>query len=319
MDIILFIPGFIILLKSADWLVDGAGNIARYRGISELVVGLTIVAFGTSLPELVVNLVSVSTGNTQIAIGNIFGSNVANVLLILGVAALFAPLKVASSTIKSEIPFSILAALLVGFLANAHLFQESSGLLLSRIDGAILLFFFALFLLYVIQMSKDQNDSQETANSEEPLNLRKQYLLVGIGIVGLFLGGKFTVDGAVAIADWIGLSKSFVGLTVIAVGTSLPELITSVVAARKGRADMAVGNVVGSNIFNILWILGLSAVIQPLPFDQINNMDVLVIIFSATLIVIFQVVGKYGRIRRTGGALLLLLYAAYIYYLWLRS
>lgn len=315
MEMVLFFIGFFILIKGAGWLVDGASVLAKKMGVSDLVVGLTIVSFGTSLPELLVNLFASIEGNTEIAIGNILGSNVANVLLILGITALISKIPVQRSTLLSEIPFALTASLLLGFLANANLFDSaSSSLYLGRLDGIILLFFFLLFMLYIISLSKAEV-KQETDHAVVPKTSKGSYIKIFIGLVCLYFGGLWVVDGATEIALYFGLSQSFIGLTVIAVGTSLPELVTSAVAAYRGNADIAIGNVIGSNIFNILWILGLSAVIKPLPFLLASNFDIVVIIGSSALLIICLIVGKRNVLQRWAGLLFVLCYIAYIYLL----
>ena len=294
----------------------GASSIAKSKNISDMVIGLTIVSFGTSLPELVINIFSSFQGSGEIAIGNVFGSNIANILLILGISAMVHPLKIHRPTIVSEIPFSIVAALLVGFLANAFLFDSDPNLKLSRIDGGILIFFFALFLIYIFKVSQENLAEEEY---QAKYAFRKSLLFIGLGLAGLFLGGKFTVDGAIYIARSMGMSEAFIGLTIVAVGTSLPELVTSAVAAYRRQVDIAVGNVIGSNIFNIFWILGVSALIKPLPFEVTGNIDILMIIFSSILIILVLPISKRRSIEKWHGALFVLIYAAYIYYLILRG
>ncbi|WP_317192613.1 calcium/sodium antiporter [Fulvivirga lutea] len=312
---ILFVLGFVFLIKGADWLVDGASNIAQKYNVSQMIIGLTIVSFGTSLPELLVNINASVTGNPELAIGNIFGSNIANILLILGVSALITPLPITKNIYFSEIPFSLVATLLVGFLANAALFTDERSLALSRLDGIILLVFFVLFMgyIYVVFKSDKSELTKETTVSTQPMG--KSLLLILAGLVGLYFGGDWVVNGATVIAEQFGLSQTFIGLTVVAIGTSLPELFTSAVAAFKKNTDIAVGNVVGSNIFNLLWILGVSAVIRPLPFDVASNTDIVMIIFSSTLLIFAVAVGKGARIVRWEGALFVAVYVAYIVYL----
>lgn len=322
MTYVLFVVGFVLLIKGADILVEGASSIAKKNNIPELVIGLTIVSFGTSMPELVVNILASTSGSSELAIGNILGSNIANVLLILGVAALIKPLPIQQSIYFTEIPLSLVATLLVGFLANADLFVEVTGLTLSRVDGVILLFFFALFMFYIYVVSK--TDKSPEIINEEPentasLSKTKSILFIIGGSIALFLGGKWVVDGAIDIALAFGLSETFIGLTVVAIGTSLPELVTSAVAAKKGQADLAVGNVIGSNIFNLLWILGISSVINPLPFDVVSNADILMIIMASTLLIFAVIVGKRPRIDRWEGALFLVVYFGYLGYLVLRG
>ena len=310
---VLFALGFVLLIKGADWLVNGATAIAKKYRISDMVIGLTIVSMGTSMPELVVNILASLSGSAELAVGNVFGSNVANILLILGVAALIYPLPLQRSTVMSEIPFSLMAALLVGFLANAALFDQYQGLIISRTDGIVLLFFFALFMLYIFKVAREGKHEAEESYREQPM-LRAGGLAL-LGMFSLFLGGKWTVDGATFIATQLGMSESFIGLTVVAIGTSLPELVTSAVAASRRNTDIAVGNAVGSNIFNILWILGISAVIHPLPFNVLSNFDILMIIFASTLLILSVSLEKKRQVGRISGVVFLLCYVAYVVFL----
>jgi cation:H+ antiporter len=316
--IVLFFVGFVLLIKGADWLVDASGILARRFGVSDLVVGLTVVSFGTSLPELTVNLLASFNGSSDIAIGNIFGSNIANILLILGATALVARLPVQRDTVISEIPFSLMAALLVGFLANTSIFQgPRQQLMLDRTEGFIILFFFLLFMAYIVEMAIRDKTSVLPHYHPPDTNapLLKQILIMLVGFICLYLGGRWVVEGAVEIARWFGMSEAFIGLTIIAIGTSLPELITSVVAAYRGNTDIAVGNVVGSNIFNLLWVLGLSAVIRPLPFSVPSNMDILMIIGSSALLLMVFVANRKFEISRLTGLVFLALYTAYLVFL----
>ncbi|WP_421878744.1 calcium/sodium antiporter [Marinoscillum sp.] len=318
---VLFILGFAILIKAADFLVEGAGSIAKRFAIPELVIGLTIVSFGTSMPELIVNVLASFKGSSELAIGNIFGSNIANILLILGASALVRPLPIQRSIYYTEIPISLVATFMVGFLANANLFSSGSGLAISQFDGVLLLLFFGLFMTYIYVVSQDNKKDLYNTDDEEVklMTMPKSVIYVGIGVVGLFVGGKWIVDGAILIAQNFGLSESFIGLTVIAIGTSLPELVTSVVAARKGRADMAIGNVIGSNIFNIFWILGLSATIKSLPFNELNNDDILMLIFSNTVLIFAVINGKKPMVSRFEGLVFVVIYFSYLTYLVLRG
>ncbi|UII22018.1 calcium/sodium antiporter [Fulvivirga ligni] len=313
---ILFGLGFVVLIKGADLLVLGSSSIAKRFNVSEMIIGLTIVSFGTSLPELLVNLTASFKGSSEIAIGNIFGSNIANILLILGVSSIIRALPITKNIYFSEIPFSLIATLLVGFLANAALLSDHRVLTLSRLDGSILLVFFCLFLGYIYVVHRSNETPQDvTINTSELLSKKKSVLYILGGLVGLYFGGEWVVNGAVKIAQDFGLSETFIGLTVIAIGTSLPELFTSAVAAYKNNTDIAVGNVVGSNIFNLLWILGISAVVRPLPFDVASNTDIVMIIFASALLLFAVAVGKGAKIVRWEGALFVLVYLGYIYYL----
>ncbi|MTI21311.1 calcium/sodium antiporter [Fulvivirga sp. RKSG066] len=312
---ILFVVGFVLLIKGADILVDGATSIGKKLNVSSLVIGLTIVSFGTSLPELLVNLVSSYNDAPDIGVGNILGSNIANILLILGIAALINPLPITKNTYFIEIPFSLTATLLVGFLANASLFgTKGVDFVISQYDGGILLFFFVLFMGYVYIVSK-QRKSEFADSDYKEMSTSKSVLLIVAGMVGLYFGGQWVVDGAVLMATELGMSERFIGLTIIAVGTSLPELVTSAVAAFKNDTDIAVGNVVGSNIFNLLWILGLSSALKPIPYDVISNSDVFMIIASSTALILAVVVGKRPVISRWEGFFFLIAYFWYITFL----
>ncbi|MBX2927965.1 MAG: calcium/sodium antiporter [Saprospiraceae bacterium] len=315
---ILFVVGLAALIKGADWLVTGSSAIAKQMGLSDFVIGLTIVSVGTSAPELIVNVMASIEGSAGIAIGNVLGSNIANVLLILGVAAIIYSLPIRRNTVLSEIPFSLAAALLVGFLANTDLFGNENEIAgLSRGDGIIILFFFGLFLLYVFTLPSAQEEAAEQPIAVLPI--KRAWLLTGAGIVGLFFGGKWVVEGAIEMSKSLGMSEEFVGLTIVAIGTSLPELVTSAVAAFRKNTDIAVGNVVGSNIFNLLLVLGLSSVIRPLKFHASSNIDILVVVFSGALVIVALAVGRKLVIKRPAGILFTASYVAYIVYLVMRG
>lgn len=310
---LLFIVGFVILIKGAELLVDGATILAKNYHISNLVIGLTIVSMGTSLPELFVNIMASIDGSPGIAIGNILGSNISNVLLILGLTATIKPLPVQKSLYLSEIPMMLAATFMVGFLANANFISNSQGLELSRLDGFFLLMFFVLFMGYIFSIANYTNGDDivdETASS--PHKTSKPVSFIVIGILGLYFGGNWVVAGAVALADVFSLSKSFIGLSIVAVGTSLPELVTSVMAAKKGETDIAMGNIIGSNIFNVLWVLGLSALIRPLAFDTTSNIDLGMVIFSSTLLIFAIIAGKKVKIGRLSGLIFIIIYMCYM-------
>jgi cation:H+ antiporter len=305
----------VFLIKGADMLVTGASSVAKRFNISDMVVGLTVVSFGTSLPELIINIMSSAQGQSELAIGNVFGSNVANLLLIIGITAVICPLPIKRNTILTEIPFSLIATLLVGFLANAVLFGDKTSLYISRFDGAILLFFFVMFMAYIWNIAKTNKDEIIEEDEGPMMSIPKSVVYMVLGGVGLFLGGKWVVDGAVSIAQSFGLSESFIGLTIVAIGTSLPELVTSAMAAFRRNIDIAIGNVIGSNIFNLLWILGISAVINPLPFNVVSNSDIMVMIFASTLLVVVIPIGRKNTIDRWNGIFFLIFYVAYIVFL----
>jgi len=264
------------------------------------------------MPELLVTLLSGLQNNADLAIANIVGSNIANVLLVLGCAAIIRPLPVKNSTVVSEIPFSLTAALLLGFLANAALFSTVPELSISRLDGAILLFFFLLFLVYVYMMSKQGDTEQLARRPGADHSIPRSSIYIALGIVGLYAGGQLVVTSAVDLANIVGIDDSVIGLTIVAVGTSLPELVASCVAAYRGETDIAVGNVVGSNIFNILWIVGFTASIVELPFEAINNTDLVMVIVASTLILLSLVISRSNTILRWHGAVFTVLYAGYL-------
>lgn len=309
---LLFAVGFGILIKGADWLVDGASSLAKKLKIPVIVIGLTIVAFGTSAPEMVVNIFASAQGRTDIAIGNVLGSNILNIFLILGIASIIFPLAVKKNTVWKEIPLSLLAAIAIGLMANDALIDHSGSSAITRIDGLMLLAFFAIFMWYIYGISKG-GGGEEVSIKEIPIP--KSLLFIGLGIACLVLGGKWIVDGAVQLATSLGVSESLIGLTIVAAGTSLPELATSAVAAYKKNADIAVGNIVGSNIFNIFLILGVSSIIRPLPFSVNNNIDVLMTIAASLALFAFMFIGKKKLLERWQGALFIAIYVAYVIFL----
>jgi cation:H+ antiporter len=313
---LLFVVGFVLLIKGADYLVEGSSSLAKRLGVSDLVIGLTIVSFGTSAPELIVNIVASFKGAGDIGIGNILGSNIANIFLILGVSAVIYPLAVKREITWKQIPLNFLAAIVLFLMANDALIDKADSSILSHIDGYILISFFIIFLYYTVHLAKTEK------NGEAHTETRPVYLSILMtvgGIVGLAYGGQWVVNGAVIIAEGFGLSEALIGLTIVAVGTSLPELATSAVAAYKRNTDIAVGNVVGSNIFNIFWVLGLSAAIKPLPFRPEINTDILVFLFATLLLFSFSFVGGRNKINRAEGIIFLVAYVAYIVFLVIRG
>ena len=302
------VVGLVLLVKGADWLVDGASKLAKRLGVTDLVIGLTIVAFGTSMPEFVVNMVSVADGATDLAITNILGSNIFNTLVILGCSALVCPLVAQRSTVRLDIPLNIVAGVLVLVFVFISSPMEPKGL--SRVEGLALLVVFAAFLVYTFYTAKA--DASTTTEST-PFPLWKCVVLILVGLVGLVVGGEMIVKSAVAIARYCGVAESVIGLTIVALGTSLPELATSVVAAFKHNNDIAIGNVVGSNIFNVFFILGTSAIIKHLPVYPGIEIDAALVAVSA-LAVWLLLCNKNRSINRWGGALLLVLYAGYLTY-----
>ena len=309
-----FIIGFIFLIQGAYFLVDGASAIARRLNVSDLVIGLTVVAFGTSMPELFVNIIASVKGNTDIAIGNVVGSNIANVFLILGVSSVIYPLAVTQGTVWKEIPFSLLAAIVLFVVANDHLLDGSRLSNLTRIDGLVFLSFFVIFIYYTFSIA-ERIEGMETLVAARNYSWLRSSLYIISGLAGLTLGGKWIVDGAVDLAGKFGMSESLVGLTIVAVGTSLPELATSAVAAYKRNVEIAIGNVVGSNIFNIFFVLGISAIIKPLPFQMKNNLDIGVVVLASLLLFLFMFTGKKRSLDRWEGLVFTLCYLSYVIYL----
>jgi len=310
---ILFILGFFILIKGADLLVDGSASIAKKLKISNIVIGLTIVAFGTSMPELIVNIFASAQGSEDLALGNVLGSNIANILLILGISAIICPIITKRNTVLKEIPLSILSVIILGVLANDQLIDGRNFSAITRIDGIVLLSFFIIFIYYTFGIAK-AGDSLLPEEKIDTFSYKKSIIFIIIGLVGLASGGKFIVDGAIKIAESFNISESLIGLTIIAIGTSLPELAASAVAAYKKRTDIAIGNVIGSNIFNIFWILGLSAVINPLPFNIAANKDIIMALAASVMLFATMFIGKKKIIELWQGILMIFLYIAYISY-----
>lgn len=311
---VLFAVGFVLLIKGADWLIDGAADIARKFRIPEIVIGLTVVAFGTSAPELAVNIIASVNGNNGLAIGNIVGSNIANVLLILGLCAMIRELTVKTATVWREIPFSLFAALILGYMVNDSMSRNSNVDVVSRADGFVLIALFGLFLFYTVRLGKS-NLTEEIPASDDARPMWKSIGMLLVGLAGLVLGGQWIVDGAVSLARLFGYSESFIGFTIVAVGTSLPELATSIVAVRKGNTDLAIGNVIGSNIFNIFWVLGLSAVISPVEFNASDNFSIFANIGVSAVLFGLLFIGKRHTLEKWQGGLLLVAYMAYVSFL----
>lgn len=315
-NIILLLLGFVFLIKGADILVDGSASLAKKFGLSSLLIGLTIIAFGTSAPELIVNIFSSISGSSDIGMGNIIGSNISNILLILGVAAIICNLKVDDSIVKKQIPFSILSVVALFVLINSVLFNGFGWNGLSRSGGLILILFFIIFIYYTFSISRENEKDFEDVKE---MKSSKAIIFIILGIIALFIGGKMIVDNSVSLALKWGLSESFVGLTIVALGTSLPELAASIVAARKNQIQMAVGNVIGSNIFNLLLVLGLSAVIRPIEYNPAMNFDILFLVFVSTLLFGLIYMGKKLYFTKKEGYILVFLYLVYIVFISIRG
>lgn len=329
-SIIILIVGFILLIKGADFFVEGSSAVAKRLRIPSMIIGMTIVAMGTSLPECAVSVTASLTGNNTLAISNAIGSNIFNLLVVCGVCSLFVPLAVQKSTLQKEFPLSIFCAgllLLLGYL----------GMTLGHIDGIILIIIFAGYLLWMIQSARNArnqtfaDEDSDTAGSKTSLSTEeieqvasninllpawKCIIFILGGMIAIKYGGDFVVNGASAIASSLGLSQTLIGLTIIAMGTSLPELVTSIVAAKKDEVDMAVGNVIGSNIFNILLVLGVAAAISPVGFIMENMIDIAFLILISVITLVFAWTSK--EINRKEGIIMLLLYAVYMVYICMR-
>lgn len=313
LDALYLAGGITLILFSASWLVDGASSIAKRAGIPDMVVGLTVVAFGTSAPELSVNIFSAIKGSSGIALGNVFGSNICNILLILGISAVIHPLPISNNTRWREIPFSLLAAVVIFIMINDRMTGSGAVDSVSRSDGLLLFCFFTIFLAYTFAIAF--RGGIDTGADIKILPAWKSTLLVVAGLAGLFAGGRFLVDGAVSVARIIGISEKVIGITIIAVGTSLPELATSAVAAFKRKTDIAVGNVIGSNIFNIFLVLGTTSLIAPLAPVQPVNVDIFITIFASLMLFIVTITFKQHIVDRIEGVIFIAIYGAYITYL----
>lgn len=317
LSLLLLILGLAILVAGAEGLVRGASSLATRLKIPALVIGLTIVSFGTSAPELTVNLSAAFNGSPDLAIGNVVGSNIANIFLILGICAFIRPLTVKSSTVWKEIPLALLGVVLLFVMGNDALIDGVSFNAITRSDGIVLLSLMAIFMYYIVSMAR--SDQKEVKNEgEEEIKEYGVFLSIGLivaGLAGLVLGGNVLVTEAVKVAQTAGLSEALIGLTIVGIGTSLPELATSVVATRKKQDDIAVGNIVGSNIFNVFFILGITAVITQLPFNTAASSDVLVSTGATVLLFICMFIFRKHKLTRFEGGIFLALYAIYLVYL----
>lgn len=315
LDISLILLGLVMILVGSDWLVEGASGIARKYGISEFIIGLTIVGIGTSMPELVSSVISAIGGHGDMALGNVTGSNICNVLLILGVTALISPIRYTKSNIRKDIPFAIGVSLfLLLVLYNGFgLVREMGTPGISRIDALYLLLIFVIFMIDSFKSAK--KGSEEEEEETKPMPMGKALLLIAVGLAGLIFGGQFFVDHAVSIAERFHVSEAFISITLMAIGTSLPELATCVVAAMKGKNQLALGNVIGSNIFNISLIIGTSAAISPFEIESISTIDMAIVIVAVLLLWMAALTFKKRMLDRVEGAIFILVYIAYMVYL----
>ena len=309
MDYLLLVVGFVLLLKGADFFVEGSSSIAKRLRVPSLIIGLTIVAMGTSLPECAVSISAAIAGNTGVAVGNAVGSNIFNLMVVCGVCALFCPLTVSRGTLTGEFPFSVIVAavlMVLGWL----------GMTLGHIDGFILLVMFAGFLLWMIRSAQKARNESEAEDEYEIRPIWQCIVYIVGGAAAIAAGGQIVVNAASAIATSFGMSQNLIGLTIVAFGTSLPELATSVVAARKHEVDMALGNVIGSNIFNILFVLGVAGAIHPMVFQMENIIDIIVLVVMSIIVLCFAWTKQ--KLVRWEGFTMLVMYAAYVVYICLR-
>jgi len=307
-NILLILAGIVLLVGGAEIFVRSATSVAKRLGMSNIVIGLTVVAFGTSAPELVVNVISALSGTTDLAVSNIVGSNFANILLILGIGAMIRSLRIKQETTTKQIPFALLAIVVAAVMGNDALLNGGTDNIITRGDGVVLIMFFLIFMYYTYGVARvvGEEDNVET------YRLSTTTLMFIAGILGLIFGGKVIVENAVSLATLAGLSESLIGLTIVAVGTSLPELATTVVAVRRGHIDLAIGNAIGSNIFNIFWVLGFTALLAPIPVDPSTNTDFVATIFATALLFGFIFIHKRNHLQRWQGVLFVLLYIGYI-------
>ena len=316
LDIVLIVLGLVLILVGSDWLVDGASGIARKYGISEFIIGMTIVGIGTSMPELVSSVISAVGGHGDMALGNVTGSNICNIFLILGMTALISPIKYTRSNIRKDIPFAIGVSLfLIVMLYNCFgLFREMGTPGISRVDALYLLLIFAIFMIDSFKSAKKGGEEEEE-DDVKPMPMGKALVLIVLGLAGLVFGGQVFVDHTVSIAERFHVSEAFISITLMAVGTSLPELATCVVAAMKGKNQLALGNIIGSNIFNLSLIIGVSAAISPFEIQTISTVDMVIVLVAVLLLWMASFTFKKRMLDRVEGAIFLLVYIGYIGYL----
>ncbi|MBQ8694925.1 MAG: calcium/sodium antiporter [Bacteroidaceae bacterium] len=311
LSIIFFVVGIALVIFGADWLTKGASDLARHLKMSELMIGLTIVAVGTSLPELVISVSSALSGNSGISLGNVLGSNIFNGMLILGTTALITPIMFSGKMLSRELPFNLLASVVVLLVSGSMLVGGAPGEYITRYNGLILLCFCAVFVRYTFSLKGNEEDSA----AQQPMSMGKILLFIAGGLAALIVGGKMFVSGASDIARGFGLSEALIGITIVSVGSSLPELAVSVNAARKGNVGIALGNVLGSNILNVFFILGCSATISPISLEGFTPVDYYVLLASSLFIYLFCAFFGKNKITRWEGGLLVAGYVAYVVYL----
>ena len=307
LNIIFIIVGFFLLVKGADLLVDGSSRIARKFNVKEIIIGLTIVSIGTSMPELIISVTSALKNQSDFAIGNILGSNISNLFFILGVCAIIKPLLFKKQTVRIEIPFVIFLTALLYIFGNNGDYH-----LITELEGIIFIVFCVLFTIYNIFISKNINNSEIEKNKNKDIKLSKSFLLIMIGIILLKFGGDFVIDNASRIATLLGISERVISLTIVAISTSLPELITSALATYKGEIDLAIGNIIGSNILNIVLIIGIMAIINPIPYSVSFNKDLMIFLIGMIFLFIVPFIGEKYKIERVSGFIYLISYFIYI-------
>jgi len=309
--VVLLIIGFILLIKGADFLVDSSSNIAKRFHIPEIIIGLTIVSIGTSLPELFVSVNSAITGHSDMSVGNVVGSNVCNLLLILGLAATINPLKFKRETRLIEMPMCLAVTIIFGILCNTN------GRI-SKPEAILLIVLFAIFIIYTVVMGikgekfdKEDEDIEEAEEDKKKISILKNIIFIIIGIVGLKFGGDLVVNNATIIAEHFHISEQIISLTIVAIGTSLPELVTSVIAAIKGNSDISIGNILGSNIFNMLLIMGVAALINPITYNLVYNFEIVILIIASIILALFPIIPPKNKMSRRNGIIYLILYIIY--------
>ena len=315
-DILLFIVSLIAIIKGADFMTDGSAAVAHRYGISTMVIGMTIVAVGSSAPELVVSALASVKGNTDMAIGNVVGSNIFNILAIIGVTALLSPITTSRNNVRNDVPFVVLSSIVIAITALDSIFSSGSENIISRSEGMLLLCMFAIFLSYTFAMAKDNNGKEEATTLSEDVKKMKTWksiLFIIGGLSALIFGGNILVKSASSIASQLGVSQSIIALTIVSIGTSLPELAASAIAARKGDSAMALGNVVGSAVFNVFFILGLSATISPLSLGNITIIDIMTLILASCLFWLFT--KTHLEVKKWEGVILIIVQILYYIYL----
>jgi len=309
LNILFFVLGFVLLISGANFLINGSVALGKKHAIPSIVVGMVIVGFGTSLPELIISVVAVLKNSAEIAISNAIGSNIANIMIVLGILSIIAKVDANKHTRQIKIPFIIVSSLILLIVSNDRWFFEKSQNIISFIDGLIFLLIFAGFLVYSFFIHKE-----EISVDNSIINKSNKYIYFSIlfGLAAIFFGGDWVVDNAIVIAKEFGISESFIGVSILAIGSSLPEIISSVAAALKKESGIAIGNIIGSNIFNTFLILGIAALIRPLPVSELQQYNIYINILASVLFLLFVITGKFGRISSVQGIVLLLMYAIFM-------